>query len=50
MKAPAGQATPAVGGVTVVRKATFTDLMPLPWLRPEETGWAVHPPVPGSVR
>jgi cytidine deaminase len=33
-----------------VRKATVTDLMPLPWLRPEETGWAVHPPVPGSGR
>jgi cytidine deaminase len=28
----------------VVRKAAVTDLMPLPWLRPEETNWTVETP------
>jgi cytidine deaminase len=31
-----------VGGT--VRKAAVADLMPLPWLRPEETGWTVETP------
>ena len=28
-----------------VRKAAVADLMPLPWLRPEETDWTVETPI-----
>ncbi|HEX4357208.1 MAG TPA: hypothetical protein VH141_06805 [Pseudonocardia sp.] len=32
-----------------VRKARLAELLPLPWLRAEETEWAVAAPVPGAA-